>query len=56
MILVTLEEKGGGTEQLEFEKNELTIGRLAGNDLVLAKGHVSKSHAKIIAQDGRFIV
>jgi pilus assembly protein CpaF len=56
MFLVTLEEKGGGTEQIEFEKNEITIGRLAGNDIVLAKGNVSKYHSKIIAKDGRFIV
>ena len=56
MFLVTLEEKGGGTEQIEFEKNEITIGRLAGNDIVLAKGNVSKYHSKIVAKDGKFIV
>ncbi|WNG38091.1 FHA domain-containing protein [Archangium minus] len=56
MFLVTLEEKGGGTEQIEFEQNEITIGRLAGNDIVLAKGNVSKYHSKIIAKDGKFIV
>jgi pilus assembly protein CpaF len=56
MFLVTLEEKGGGTEQIEFEKNEITIGRLDGNDLVLAKGNVSKYHSKIVAKDGRCIV
>lgn len=56
MFLVTLEEKGGGTEQIEFEKNEITIGRLAGNDIVLAKGNVSKYHSKIVAKDGKLIV
>ena len=56
MFLVTLEEKGGDTEQIEFEKNEITIGRLDGNDLVLAKGNVSKYHSKIVAKDGKFIV
>jgi len=56
MFLVTLEEKGGGSEQIEFEKNEITIGRLDGNDLVLAKGNVSKYHSKIVAKDGRCIV
>jgi pilus assembly protein CpaF len=53
---VTLEEKGGDTEQIEFEKNEITIGRLDGNDIVLAKGNVSKYHSKIVAKDGKFIV
>ena len=56
MFLVTLEEKGGGTEQIEFEKNEITIGRLAGNDIVLGKGNVSKYHSKIVAKDGKLIV
>ena len=56
MFLVTLEEKGGGSEQIEFEKNEITIGRLDGNDIVLAKGNVSKYHSKIVAKDGKFIV
>ncbi|WP_224248687.1 ATPase, T2SS/T4P/T4SS family [Hyalangium gracile] len=56
MFLVTLAEKGGGTEQIEFEKNEITIGRLAGNDIVLAKGNVSKYHSKIVEKDGKFIV
>ncbi|WP_095988622.1 ATPase, T2SS/T4P/T4SS family [Cystobacter fuscus] len=56
MFLITLEEKGGGTEQIEFEKNEITIGRLDGNDIRLAKGNVSKYHSKIIAKDGKFIV
>jgi pilus assembly protein CpaF len=56
MFLVTLEEKGGGTEQIEFEKNEITIGRLAGNDIVLAKGNVSKYHSKIVSKDGKLIV
>jgi pilus assembly protein CpaF len=56
MFLVTLEEKGGGTEQIEFEKNEITIGRLDGNDIVLAKGNVSKYHSKIVSKDGKCIV
>jgi pilus assembly protein CpaF len=56
MFLVTLEEKGGDTEQIEFEKNEITIGRLDGNDIVLAKGNVSKYHSKIVAKDGKLIV
>ena len=56
MFLVTLAEKGGGTEQIEFEKNEITIGRLAGNDIVLAKGNVSKYHSKIVSKDGKCII
>ncbi len=56
MFLITLAEKGGGSQQLQFEKSEVTIGRLAGNDIVLAKGNVSKYHSRIVAKDGKFIL
>src|SRR3954462_13376927 len=55
-MLITLAEKSGGSQQLSFEKNEITIGRLAGNDIVLAKGNVSKYHSRIVAKDGKFII
>jgi pilus assembly protein CpaF len=56
MFLITLSEKTGGTEQLEFEKNKITIGRLDANDIVLAKGNVSKYHTQIVLKDGKFVV
>ncbi len=56
MFLITLTEKGGESEQLTFEKEEVTIGRLAGNDIVLGKGNVSKYHSRIVLKDGKYIV
>src|SRR3954470_9891009 len=56
MFLITLAEKSGGSQQLSFEKNEVTIGRLEGNDIVLARGNVSKYHSRIVLKDGKFIV
>ncbi|MFZ5469250.1 MAG: ATPase, T2SS/T4P/T4SS family [Myxococcota bacterium] len=56
MVLITLAEKGGGSQQLTFDKNEVTIGRLSGNDIVLAKGNVSKYHSRIVVKDGKFII
>ena len=56
MFVITLAEKSGGSQQLSFEKNEITVGRLAGNDIVLAKGNVSKYHSKLVQKDGKFIV
>ena len=44
MFLVTVAEKGGGSQQIQFEKPQVTIGRLEGNDIVLSKGNVSKYH------------
>jgi pilus assembly protein CpaF len=56
MFLITLAEKGGEAQELFFEKDEVTIGRLAQNDIVLNKGNVSKYHSKIVLKDGKYIV
>jgi pilus assembly protein CpaF len=56
MLLVTFTEKGGSPEQRFFDKPEVTIGRVAGNDIVLAKGNVSKRHTRIVLKSGRFVV
>ncbi len=49
-------EKGGQERRTAFRSNELTVGRVQGNDVVLPKGNVSKRHARILYREGRFIV
>jgi pilus assembly protein CpaF len=56
MVILTLTEKGGEPRQLTFEKNEVTVGRVQGNDVVLPKGNVSKRHCRIYFQDGHYSV
>lgn len=56
MFGVIVTEKGGSTERHEFEQNEVTIGRVQGNDIILGKGNVSKRHSRLVLKDGRFIV
>ncbi|MBX7115772.1 MAG: Flp pilus assembly complex ATPase component TadA [Myxococcaceae bacterium] len=57
MFVITLTEKTGGrSEQLTFDKVEVTIGRLEGNDVVLGKGNVSKYHSRIVFKEGRFVI
>jgi pilus assembly protein CpaF len=56
MFLITLAEKNGSSQQLEFDKGEVAIGRLSGNDIVLSKGNVSKYHARIVLKDGKFVI
>jgi pilus assembly protein CpaF len=41
---------------MEFDKPEVTIGRVQGNDIILPKGNVSKRHSRIVLKDGRFII
>jgi pilus assembly protein CpaF len=56
MFTITIQEKGGEQRRMVFNKPEVTIGRVQGNDIVLPKGNVSKRHARIVLKDGKFII
>ena len=56
MFSITVSEKGGDEKRLEFDKPEITIGRVQGNDVILPKGNVSKRHSRIVLKDGKFII
>jgi pSer/pThr/pTyr-binding forkhead associated (FHA) protein len=53
---LVIREADGTEHRLIFEKDVVTIGRGAENDLVLPAGNVSGAHAKIVCRDGRFIL
>ena len=53
---VILTEKGGSTQRLDFDAEEITIGRVDENDICLPKGNISKKHTRIVVKDGRIIV
>lgn len=56
MFTIIIQEKGGEQRRVVFNKPEVTIGRVQGNDIVLPKGNVSKRHARIVLKDGKFII
>src|SRR6516165_1774235 len=56
MFTIVISEKGGAERKETFEKGEISVGRVQGNDLMLPKGNVSKHHARLLLRDGRFIV
>ncbi len=56
MFTIVISEKGGAERREAFDKNEINVGRVQGNDLMLPKGNVSKHHARLLFRDGRFIV
>ena len=56
MFTILIQEKGGEQRRMVFNKPEVTIGRVQGNDIVLPKGNVSKRHARIVLKDGKFII
>ena len=56
MFSIIISEKGGAERRETFDKNEINMGRVQGNELMLPKGNVSKHHARLLYRDGRFIV
>lgn len=56
MFSVIISEKGGAERRESFERTEISVGRVQGNELMLPKGNVSKRHARLLFRDGRFIV
>jgi pilus assembly protein CpaF len=56
MFAIIISEKGGAERRELFDKQEIHVGRMQGNDLMLPKGNVSKRHARLIFRDGRVIV
>ena len=56
MFSVIISEKGGAERREAFDRAEINVGRVQGNDLMLPKGNVSKHHARLLFRDGRFIV
>src|SRR5512144_1039407 len=56
MFSVIFSEKGGAERRETFDRTEINVGRVQGNDLMLPKGNVSKRHARLLYRDGRFIV
>ena len=56
MFTVTILEKGGSERRLTFDKDEVSIGRISGNDIILPKGNISKRHARVVVKDEKFIV
>jgi pilus assembly protein CpaF len=56
MFSVIISEKGGAERRESFDRTEINVGRVQGNDLMLPKGNVSKRHARLLFRDGRFIV
>ena len=55
-LTIFITEKGGETRELEFENNQVTVGRVDANDIVLPKGNISKRHSKIVAQDDKVVI
>ena len=56
MISVTVTDKDGISSTSNFDKVEIVIGRVKGNDIVFPVTNVTKRHARIVKMDGKIIL
>lgn len=56
MYAVVITDEGGVRRRLDFSKPEVTVGRVHGNDIVLAKRNVSKQHARLTWKGDQAVV
>lgn len=56
MYAVVITDEGGVQRRLDFSKPEVTVGRVQGNDIVLAKRNVSKRHARLSLEGEKAVV
>lgn len=56
MLKVLVMEKGGKEQEFNFDSEQISLGRVRGNDVVLAKPNISKRHALIRVVDGKLYI
>lgn len=56
MFAITIRERSGQVYTFHFDKPEVLIGRVKGNDVILPKQNISKRHALIRVNGPRFII
>lgn len=56
MLRVVVSERGRAPREHVVEGAEVSIGRARDNAITLAKGNISKRHARVVYRDGRLII
>ncbi len=56
MFSVTIRERSGQVYTFHFDKSEILIGRIKGNDVILPKQNISKRHTRVRAEGPTFVV
>lgn len=56
MLTLSIREKNGEERQLVFDKEEVTIGRASGSDIVLPRNNISKRHARLVDKHDKVVI
>jgi len=55
-LKILVAERGGEATAYVPVSNEVTVGRVSGNDIVLSRGSISKRQARFVFKDGKVIL
>jgi pilus assembly protein CpaF len=56
MIRMSIAERSGQPKLFTFPKDDITIGRAQGNDIILPRNNISKRHTRIFRKGGKLVV
>jgi pilus assembly protein CpaF len=56
MIRMSIAERSGQPKLFTFPKDDITIGRAQGNDIILPRNNISKRHTRIFRRQGKLVV
>jgi len=56
MIRLSIAERNGQPKLFTFPKDDITIGRAQGNDVILPRNNISKRHTRIFRRQGKLVV
>ena len=56
MIRLSIAERSGQPKLFTFPKDDITIGRAQGNDVILPRNNISKRHTRVFRRQGKLVV
>lgn len=56
MLTLSIRDKNGEEQVVQYEKEEVTIGRTSASDIVLPRNNISKRHARLVDKDDKVVI
>lgn len=56
MLIVSIRDKNGEERRLQFDKEEVTVGRTSSSDIALPRNNISKRHARLVDKDDKVVI
>ncbi len=56
MLTLSIRDKNGEEQVVQYDKEEVTIGRTSASDIVLPRNNISKRHARLVDKDDKVVI